>query len=114
MPACFSRPICGLAMMLNDDATDEQRQRLLPYVGRLACADTPAVERRRAAFINWRTCFGFIAPRFEAGLRMLDRALAMGRDADLLPVADAKARTDAAKARGRTSSAALTDRDARS
>jgi hypothetical protein len=114
MPACFSRPICGLAMMLNDDATDEQRQRLLPYVGRLACADTPAIERRRAAFINWRTCFGFIAPRFEAGLRMLDRALAMGRDADLLPVADAKARTDAAKARGRTSSAALTDRGARS
>ena len=28
MPACFSRPICRLAMRLNDEATDEQRQRL--------------------------------------------------------------------------------------
>ncbi len=114
MPACFSRPICALAMMLNDDATDEQRQRLLPYVARLACADTPAVERRRAAFINWRTCFGFIAPRFDAGLRMLDRALAMGRSADVLPLPDVQTRAEAAKARGRTSSAALTHRSARS
>jgi hypothetical protein len=101
-------------MMLNDDATDEQRQRLLPYVARLACADTPAVERRRASFINWRTCFGFIAPGFEAGLRMLDRALAMGRDPDLPPLDDVKARTEVAKASGRTSSAALTGRGARS
>ena len=43
MPDCFSRPICRLAMQLNDDATDEERQRLLPFVTRLACADTPAV-----------------------------------------------------------------------
>ena len=32
MPASFSRPICQLAMILNDTATDEERQRLLPYV----------------------------------------------------------------------------------
>jgi hypothetical protein len=25
MPACFSRPICALAMQLNDEASDEER-----------------------------------------------------------------------------------------
>ena len=50
---CFSRPICKLAMRLNDyAATDAERQRLLPYVTRLACADTPEVEAKRAAFIK--------------------------------------------------------------
>src|SRR5215210_3700997 len=41
MPECFSRPICRFALRLNDWATDEQRQQLLPFVARLACADTP-------------------------------------------------------------------------
>src|SRR5215204_1546134 len=44
MPNCFSRPICKLAMHLNDNANDTERQRLLPFVTQLACADTPAVE----------------------------------------------------------------------
>src|SRR5215208_4651499 len=48
MPDCFSRPICKLAMQLNDHASDAERQRLLPFVTRLACADTPAVEAQRA------------------------------------------------------------------
>src|SRR5215207_11245193 len=52
MPDCFSRPICKLAMQLNDYASDAERQRLLPYVTRLACADTPEVEAKRAAFIK--------------------------------------------------------------
>src|SRR3954469_18209980 len=39
MPECFSRPICRLAMQLNDEATDKERQQLLPFVTRLACAD---------------------------------------------------------------------------
>src|SRR5690349_4356928 len=47
MPACFSRPICRLAMRLNDEASDVQRQRLLPFVTRLACADTEQIERKR-------------------------------------------------------------------
>src|SRR5437762_773982 len=38
MPSCFSRPICHFAMQLNDSADDEERQLLLPYVARLACA----------------------------------------------------------------------------
>src|SRR5829696_1658319 len=54
MPTCFSRPICRLAMDLNDLATDEQRQQLLPFVARLACADTPKVERERQDYIAWR------------------------------------------------------------
>src|SRR5215213_5251131 len=55
MPACFSRPICRLAMRLNDEATDEQRQRLLPFVTQLACADTEQIERKRAAYIHTPT-----------------------------------------------------------
>jgi hypothetical protein len=31
MPVCFSRPICRLAMHLNDQADDTERQRLLPF-----------------------------------------------------------------------------------
>src|SRR4051795_11103266 len=32
MPECFSHPICRLAMRLNDEATDKERQQLLPFV----------------------------------------------------------------------------------
>jgi hypothetical protein len=35
MPACFSRPMCKLAMLLNDHSTDVDRQRLLPFVAGL-------------------------------------------------------------------------------
>jgi hypothetical protein len=81
MPDCFSRPICKLAMQLNDRATDAERQRLLPYVTRLACADTPAVEAKRAAFIKSQD----VAYRsFEYGLKVLEEALAIGRQADTL------------------------------
>ena len=55
MPDCFSRPICKLAMQLNDYAFDAERQRLLPFVTRLACADTPAIELERAAYIGLRS-----------------------------------------------------------
>src|ERR671917_160415 len=58
MPPCFSRPICRLAMRLNDEAGDEERQRLLPLVTRLACADTEEVERGRADYIRRRTRAG--------------------------------------------------------
>src|SRR5215217_7078569 len=54
MPACFSRPICRLAMHMNDMATDKQRQQLLPFVARLACADTAEVERKRRDYIAHR------------------------------------------------------------
>jgi hypothetical protein len=89
MPTGFSRPICRLAMRLNDEATDEQRQRLLPFVTRLACADTEAVERDRAAYINTRMR-GRVS--FEDGLNVLAGALAIGRQADPLDAADVSTR----------------------
>ena len=81
MPACFSRPICRLAMLLNDEADDEQRQQLLPFVGRLACADTPKVEREREAYITLRV---WSHRTFEERLEVLKGALAIGRQADVL------------------------------
>jgi hypothetical protein len=79
MPDCFSRPICRFAMHLNDEADDEERQLLLPFVTRLACADTPTVEREREAYIaarlSWRLSF-------RDRLAILEGALAIGRQAD--------------------------------
>ncbi len=100
MPACFSHPICHLALFLNDHSTDEERQRLLPYVTRLACADKPEVERARAAYIREHLgnyhCFGV---PFEVGLEVLEGALAIGRQADPLGPEEVQTRMGAARAR---------------
>lgn len=100
MPACFSRPICGLAMQLNDNATETQRQRLLPFVTRLACADTPKVERDRERYIDdhlkQSDAFTIEFP-FDQGLAALEGALAIGRQADPLGVDEAASRLDAAR-----------------
>jgi len=100
MPPCFSRPICRLAMRLNDEAGDEERQRLLPFVTRLACADTEEVERERAAYIRSRTRQEI---SFEDGLEVLAGALAIsiGRTADPLKPADVSARMSAAQRRAK-------------
>ncbi|WP_201835780.1 hypothetical protein [Microvirga zambiensis] len=91
MPACFSRPICRLAMQLNDEACDEERQRLLPFVSRLACADTPQVERERAAYIaarmRWRL-------PLRDGMAVLEGALAIGRQADAVTSEEVMTRLD--------------------
>ena len=92
MPACFSRPICRLAMYLNDMATDEQRQQLLPFVARLACADTPKVEWERETYIKSRLKHG---PSFEEMLQVLEGALAIGRQADMLAPEDVTNRLEA-------------------
>jgi hypothetical protein len=89
MPNCFSRPICKLAMHLNDHATNAQRRRLLPFVTRLACADTPAVEAKRAAFIHSKKV---AQHSFEYGLNVLEEALAIGRQADALGVDEVRTR----------------------
>ncbi len=107
MPECFSRPICELAMALNDVANDQERQHLLPYVTRLACADTPEVERARAAYINCHALncyvgvhsFGVFITSFEGGLKVLDRALAMGRQADPLLPQEVQGRMEQVKAK---------------
>jgi hypothetical protein len=107
MPKCFSRPICALAMRLNDDATDAQRQRLMPFVTRLVCADTPEVERERGRYIDAHLRRGrlfaidahlfTIDTQFDDGLRVLEGALAIGRQADPLGMDEAASRLDAAR-----------------
>ena len=102
MPKCFSRPICALAMQLNDSASDNQRQLLLPFVTRLACADTRGIERRRAAYIAACTTRGMT---LKEGIEILEGALAIGRQAEPLMPDIAKARMDAVKSEAAASRA---------
>ena len=106
MPDCFSRPICKLAMQLNDNANDVERQRLLPFVTRLACADTPAIELQRTAYIRSK---GATAYSFEYGLKVLEGALAIGRQADTLGVDEARTRLEQVQSRA-SSAASVSDR----
>jgi len=97
MPDCFSRPICSLAMTLNDQATDAERQRLLPFVTRLACADSAEIERKRAKYIAERTR---TRVSFEQGLEILEGALTIGRQADPLGLHEVQSRMASAKQNG--------------
>ena len=105
MPDCFSRPICKLAMQLNDYASDAERQRLLPFVTRLACADTPAVEAQRATYISSKRVTAY---SFEGGLKVLEGALAIGWQADTLGVNEAKTRLETVQSRA-SGSASVAD-----
>ncbi len=100
MPSCFSRPICRLAMLLNDSVNGKERQLLLPFVTRLACADTPEIEKQREAYIEAHL------PRrrlsIEKGIEILEGALAIGRQAEPLAPETARTRLDAAKAKTMT------------
>jgi hypothetical protein len=89
MPDCFSRPICRLAMNLNDSASDAERQQLLPFVTRLACADTPDVEAERAAYIESRSRG---RRSFQERLQVLEDVLMIGRQADEVAPDEAIAR----------------------
>ena len=104
MPECFSRPICRLAMRLNDEATDAERQRLLPFVTRLACADIPEIERARATYIHAQLSFPFI---FRAGVEVLEGALAIGRQADALELDTVKTRMGAVPGRAATATSVV-------
>jgi hypothetical protein len=100
MPPCFSRPICRLALYLNDEANDAQRQRLLPFVTRLACADTPAVEARREDYIRARINLDGALPihtSFDEGIRTLEGALAIGRQAEAIAFDEVRDRMGAAR-----------------
>ncbi|MER2269264.1 hypothetical protein [Methylobacterium oxalidis] len=101
MPLCFSRLICRLALHLNDEAGDVERQRLIPFVTRLACADRPEIEERRAAYIRARIDLdGLYMPHvsMDEGIRILEGALAIGRHADTLAPDVAGDRLNAARA----------------
>ncbi|GEP06599.1 hypothetical protein [Methylobacterium oxalidis] len=101
MPSCFSRPICRLALFLNDEASGIERQRLIPFVTRLACADTPEIEEKRAAYIRARLDLDARhVPHvpMSVGIRILEGALAIGRQADPLAADDVADRMRAARA----------------
>ena len=102
MPGCFSRPICRLAMLLNDYASDEDRQRLLPFVTRLACADTREIEAQRAAYIHRHTRGYSYSLPFDLGLEVLEGALALGRQADPFPAEEVRTRMDTVRAQATT------------
>jgi hypothetical protein len=102
MPGAFSRPICRFAMLLNDSACEKDRQRLLPFVTRLACADTPEIERERATYIRQNLRRGYIRFPFNEGLQVLEGALTIGRQADLFAPDEVKTRMEAVQARATT------------
>src|SRR3712207_3046158 len=52
LPEIFSRPLWHLFMQLYESANDTQRQRLLGYIGRLACAGSSELEQERATYIR--------------------------------------------------------------
>src|SRR5215212_6581258 len=79
-------------MWLNDFATDRDRQRLLPYVTRLACADLPEIEHAREAYINFRTRYRMT---FDNGLEILDGALTIGRQAEAFAAGEVQSRMKA-------------------
>ena len=96
MPNCFSRPICRLAMLLNDEAKDDTaRQRLLPFVTRLACADSAKVERERASYIQAHMTYPI---DMEKGIEVLEGALAIGRRTKRPKPNVVRARMETAKA----------------
>src|SRR3954449_5370948 len=97
MPKCFSRPICHFAMALNDEARGRDRQRLLPFVTRLACADSDDIEQQRQTYISSRmTRFRSL----ERGIEVLEGALAIGRQADAIALPDVEERMSVAKEEG--------------
>jgi len=89
-------------MQLNDTATDAQRQRLLPFVMRLACADTPEIEHKLAAYIGARTAGRYT---FEQGLSILEHVLVIGRKAEAVASEVAKSRMESLQMAATTATA---------
>src|SRR5919199_1469761 len=101
MPSCFSRPICRFAMLLNDEASDEERQLLLPFVTRLACADSQEIECERATYIRAHMTDPITIAK---GIEILEGVLAIGRQADSPTLEIVRTRVDAVKDRATTAS----------
>jgi hypothetical protein len=86
-------------------------------VTRLACADTPEVEAKRAAFIKSQNvtawpfdrCLNMNAYSFDHGLKVLECALAIGRQADTLGIDTVKTRMEEVQSRS-SRLASLADR----
>ena len=97
MPSCFSRPICEFAMFLNDQANNEVRQQLLPFVMRLACAESEEVEQRRQTYIS-SEMIPFMS--MSKGIEVLEGELAIGRQADPIALPVVEERMSVAKEKG--------------
>jgi hypothetical protein len=97
MPSCFSRPICEFAMFLNDQASNKERQRLLPFVMRLACADSVQIEQKRQTYISSKMIRSMSLDR---GIEVFESALAIGRQADPVALPVAEERMSAAREKG--------------
>ena len=95
MPRCFSRPICQFAASLNDTANHRNRQRLLPFVIRLACADDDDVEQQRQSYIWFGLNYRFTS--FDEGIKILEGALSIGGQADPLGFSTVEKRLSAVK-----------------
>jgi hypothetical protein len=89
-------------MCLNDYATDRERQLLLPFVTRLACADTWWVEFKRWAYIQTQLPLWTLT--MERGIEILEGALAIGRQAEPLTLETAHARLETVKEEALTAS----------
>jgi hypothetical protein len=81
-------------MWLNDMSSDESASACCPYVTRLACADTPEIEKKRAPTCPQHAhyCGAYIVDMGKA-LEVLDGALAIGRQADLFAADEVHARS---------------------
>jgi hypothetical protein len=92
LPECFSLVIAGYAIRLNDGMPVRPRQRLMPFVPRLAgTADTFEVEAQRAEYLAMAACRRFAARSLDAAgmsaeaarcraARTLDEAYAATRE----------------------------------
>ena len=112
MPPCFSRPICRFAMLLNDEASDEERQLLLPFVTRLACAGTLETERRREAYIQAQMLKGRLTKgrlSIEKGIEVLEGALAIGWQPNRPALDMVRTRMDAVRDRATTTTSVPDD-----
>jgi hypothetical protein len=95
-------------MFLNDQASNKERQRLLPFVMRLACADSKKIEQKRQTYISSKMLRYMSLDR---GIEVLEGALAIGRQAD--PIAVPMLEERMSSAREKVSSASPKTRKAK-
>ena len=84
-------------MFLNDQASNKERQRLLPFVMRLACADSEEIEQKRQTYISSKMIRSLSLDR---GIEVLEGVLVIGRQADPVALPVVEERLSAAREKG--------------
>jgi hypothetical protein len=91
-PPSFSRALTKFALTINDSCPDAVRQRLIPFVPRLADSADPAAEDSRVQILDWwwLTQSGAIVSIFNVGeqfwdyaFQELERAFNLGKQGTL-------------------------------